>query len=93
MGVHHAAGGKEQQGLEESVREHMEHRRIGAAQPKATNMNANWPDGRIGQDAFHIVLSHGRLWRPQTAPISPNTMTTSSASGEPAKIGPQRAIM
>ena len=75
-GVHHAAGRKEQQGLEERVREDVEDGRVGRpAQPRATNMNANWLMVEYARMRFMSYWAIA-IVAASTAPITPSQTIT-----------------
>ena len=70
--VHHAAGGQEEQGLEERVREQVEHRghhgklrHIAHARPQAHEHIAKLADRRVRHDPLEVILRQGDRGRQQ----------------------------
>ncbi len=85
-GVHHAAGGEEEQGLEERMRHQMEDSRREDARAAAQEHVSELADGGVGEHALQIVLRQGDGCRQRTPSGSRRLPTTASAAGAWAKM-------
>ncbi len=92
-GVDHGAGAEEQQGLEEGVREQVEHRRAIGADARREEHVAELRAGRIGDHPLDVVL-HGADRGRQDGGGGPDEGAIDLArSGVASNIGGRRQTM
>ena len=89
IAVHHAAGGEEQERLEERMGEQVKHRRhdrelgdVAHARPQRHEHVAELADRRIGQHALQVVLRDGDRGRQQRGGAAGDRDQEQDARGE-----------